>query len=617
MLCSVLVVSTEAMDIKIIMGNLDNPSVQAFTRSLPELQRDLEQAQNEAWASLKVAKPEGDPILGTMVPVERGISGNFDDCSGSVLNLALSYTDPRVAVGIAFFGLGLVVLPLIAKLHGVDNGSEVEKVGVREAVGFKYSNCKKATSGKDAEKPLTLDELERRLGSLDPSSLASEILCQEVETNGCTDEEIKRIQSAVIRARVAVRRLRRRSALAFMGLTPDASLEEVHQRYKRMALEIHPDKGGDAERFQQLQDMKDRVMKSIQEEDDEEEKNNAQEEADNNRLPPVAKAEQLRREAHKEAKKLWDAAREVEAEMLADTSILKGSPGPVLNRLRAFVLQFSNSKCRTLPHGNKDAARSAFQQFKKDGLELIATAALLDPSTTASIIEANINYKIVSRSGSKQVASETQSLLVAIADVQRRAESFLTEVGRECSEALHATGADAVGEEVARDVFRPSEEVTLFGPEAGEDPSTRGVVLGCNAGGVAVQLDSGRRIVLPRSCLARAPSRPLSKDGAAVQQAEGRRTPGEAAPPPLLRRADAPLAVPSDPERQQWDPEFAHPCAGAMDGAGTGVFCRACCSWIATRNFAHEPFLRHARAAHGRPAPGPVDCGPVAAWEAA
>merc|ERR1712190_331910 len=96
----------------------------------------------------------------------------------------------------------------------------------------------------------------------------------------------------------AVKQLRRRSALAFMGLMPNASSEEEHQKYKRMALEMHPDKGGDAERFQQLQDMKERLTKSIQEEEDEEQKRKREEDEELKNLPPSARAKQLRREAH-------------------------------------------------------------------------------------------------------------------------------------------------------------------------------------------------------------------------------------------------------------------------------------------------------------------------------
>lgn len=33
--------------------------------------------------------------------------------------------------------------------------------------------------------------------------------------------------------------------------------EDINAVYKKMALELHPDKGGDPEKFQELQEMKD------------------------------------------------------------------------------------------------------------------------------------------------------------------------------------------------------------------------------------------------------------------------------------------------------------------------------------------------------------------------
>merc|ERR1712187_1074810 len=113
---------------------------------------------------IEVAHPEGDPTAGTMVPIDPGISGDFDDGSGGVLGLALSYTDPRSAAGIAVFGLGLVALPLIAKLHKVDEGCEVEKIGVCQALGFKYDRCQRTHQDEDFEKPLSMQALQKRFG---------------------------------------------------------------------------------------------------------------------------------------------------------------------------------------------------------------------------------------------------------------------------------------------------------------------------------------------------------------------------------------------------------------------------------------------------------------------
>merc|ERR1712014_327857 len=70
-------------------------------------------------------------------------------------------------------------------------------------------------------------------------------------------------------------------------------------------------------------------------------------------------------------------------------------------------------------------------------------------------------------------------------------------------------------------------------------------------------------------------------------------------PTPILVKSEP--VPPPDPEREDWDPNFTHPYVGAMDGFGDSIFCRACCRWISTRKFAHEPFLRHAKAAHKVP----------------
>lgn len=45
----------------------------------------------------------------------------------------------------------------------------------------------------------------------------------------------------------------RTSALAVLGLAPDVDLATAQQRYRQLAMLHHPDRGGDAERFQQIQ----------------------------------------------------------------------------------------------------------------------------------------------------------------------------------------------------------------------------------------------------------------------------------------------------------------------------------------------------------------------------
>lgn len=583
-----------------IMSNLDNPNIRNFVDNSPELQKTIVEQRAKALEQLKVAHPEGDPTKGTVVPIDKTLTGDID--AGSALDLLLSYAEPRLAAGAAIFGMGLAALPLIAATHRLDDGLEVEKVGVTEAHGFMYSSCKRTREDEDWDKPLTLDELEDRLGPLDPVGLATEILRTEGEANlkeRCTDDEIGRVQKCIVNARVAVRRLRRRAALAFMGLKPGASSDDVTQRYKRLALEMHPDKGGDAERFQQLQEMRTRLTKSIQEEEDEELKRQAEKEEEDKKLPESVRSKQLRREAHIEAVKLWDLAREAEAEMFTDKGMLKGDPAPVLQRLRSFVESYSNARIRMLPHGNRDSAKDCLWQFKSDGLELIAVCALLDPSATASLLQSHINYKIVARSGSKEVAQEAQAMLNAVGEVQHRAEAFLVEMGRARAAALDAEDEEKAQEEEDGGPLAPGDEVVIIGEDQGEDAGKRAFVLGPNEAGIAVRLGTGRRITVPRQQLQRAPpGDPPS--GRVEEQGQAKEFEQAVAPkgPMLISKAPE---LPPDPVRSDWDPAFSHPYVGAMDGDGGGIFCRACRRWLPTRAYAHEPFMRHTRAAHPTP----------------
>merc|ERR1711933_323320 len=69
---------------------------------------------------------------------------------------------------------------------------------------------------------------------------------------------------------VHMKSLQKRSALAFLGLPPGASDADINKMYKKMALELHPDKGGDPEKFQELQEMKDRLNEPDEDKKDDE-----------------------------------------------------------------------------------------------------------------------------------------------------------------------------------------------------------------------------------------------------------------------------------------------------------------------------------------------------------
>merc|ERR1711972_472967 len=82
-----------------------------------------------------------------------------------------------------------------------------------------------------------------------------------------TEEEATRIQKWRDEVKANMRRLQKRSALAFLGLPPDSAENEINKMYKKMALELHPDKGGDPEKFQELQEMKERLNDADKDDD--------------------------------------------------------------------------------------------------------------------------------------------------------------------------------------------------------------------------------------------------------------------------------------------------------------------------------------------------------------
>merc|ERR1719160_2483472 len=76
-----------------------------------------------------------------------------------------------------------------------------------------------------------------------------------------------------------IRTLERRVACSFLGIDGcSMSAGAVHKAFKRKALELHPDKGGDAERFLLLQEMKDQLLEACEEEDKSEKKEKEEDE---------------------------------------------------------------------------------------------------------------------------------------------------------------------------------------------------------------------------------------------------------------------------------------------------------------------------------------------------
>jgi len=127
--------------------------------------------------------------------------------------------------------------------------------------------------------------MRQRLGLLDAAFLSKEV---GMSTDALDDymnqasiddldDEVSRMQKWRDKVNTNMKFLQKRSALAFLGLAVDASDSDVNKMYKKLALELHPDKGGDPEKFQELQEMKER-LNEIDKEDDENKKDDPDDE---------------------------------------------------------------------------------------------------------------------------------------------------------------------------------------------------------------------------------------------------------------------------------------------------------------------------------------------------
>merc|ERR1712050_180401 len=118
--------------------------------------------------------------------------------------------------------------------------------------------------------------MRQRLGQLDAAFLAKEIsmstsaLDEHMDESGTevVEDEVSKIQKWRDTVNTNMKTLQKRSALAFLGLPPEANEGDINKMYKKMALELHPDRGGDAEKFKELQEMKERLNEIDKEDED-------------------------------------------------------------------------------------------------------------------------------------------------------------------------------------------------------------------------------------------------------------------------------------------------------------------------------------------------------------
>jgi len=380
--------------------------------------------------------------------------------------------------------------------------------------------------------------------------------------------------------------------------------------YKKMALELHPDKGGDPEKFQELQEMKERLNEIDREDEDEKKKKDGEEdpedeeakkakeeekkaeEDEKNKLAPDERSKKLRMDVHDNATKMWQRAKKARDEITGDKSI-KANAQPALNILRQFVDRFVNTEIKTLRHDDTKGAESKFRKFVKQGAEIIAVAAMLDEHATCSTIAMNFNYRIVARSGSVEMRNRCSALLEAIAEVPLKAEAFIKDL------------EDSLSDQKERD--RKNKEERAAAQKSREAKGDfRGDAAADGKKDDAKAAAKAKADVAPSKASAPDPFSDFNFEKPKAAMPEPKAVPKAMVPESTaLKTKDddrsAVSAALTQQKRTGWDPNFDHPYAGALKSNGTGVYCRPCQRWIMTYEYNTEVFLTHVERVHPKP----------------
>ncbi|CAE7245712.1 PHRF1 [Symbiodinium natans] len=161
-----------------------------------------------------------------------------------------------MAKAVTLFGPGVVVLPLLGRVSGLEEEGCLE-----------YSSHPKRVA-----KGGVLDrvDMEMKYGAWDPKRLMEELTSRKKGlerriqrlSNEDLQEEVHAMQDWREKASGRLKTLERRAAWSFLGVVGEgrASQEDIKKAFKKRALELHPDKGGDAERFRLLQEMRDLLV---------------------------------------------------------------------------------------------------------------------------------------------------------------------------------------------------------------------------------------------------------------------------------------------------------------------------------------------------------------------
>jgi hypothetical protein len=341
------------------------------------------------------------------------------------LRITLDAADAGVAAVATFFGIGAIALPLVGACRvSPRNRGDV----------FTY----RAHCGGDSEERIHLfteKELKERFGLVDIAFKMRELTLDSEALNlhirQCSQHSLRREVRDIRRWRDsikgALKLLKKRAALSYLGLAADATEVDISRVYRKLALEMHPDKGGDPDQFCTLQEMRQRTLDAYDCEDvpNKEKASNDDLDADMEGKPDLGL---LRWEAHRSIVQFWEEVKATQKEISAD-STLGDSRGEVMRVLRLFVTTSVNQeRVDRAREGSACAVEATIDHIVKAGAEIIGVASVLDPQATQSILATHLGGFLATGSQSMNLHA---LLLQAVSEVKPQVESMLTRIDSE------------------------------------------------------------------------------------------------------------------------------------------------------------------------------------------
>jgi len=361
--------------------------------------------------------------------------------------------------------------------------------------------------------PFSRAELKKRLGTLDVAFLSREISM----SSEAVKEHATRCDSAAISAESEhleqwregvngyLTLFQKRTALAFLGLPPETDELEIHKKYKKLALELHPDKGGDHAKFKELQQMKARLIEPKAGDDDSDDDGGGDIDEDGNietetesedgmrktrkrkqkrkrkKDPGLedkdegSAAKRQRKEMHDCMVRCWESSQNSRAEM--GDSHDAPDPQVAMNMLRMFIDRFVASEIDPVKDMDNKVAEAKLQKFVKQGAEIIAVAAAVDMEAALSTLALHFNCRLLSRNCSEALKAKCAVLLEAAAWVQVQVGDFLSDfaAARAQEKAERAREAEArnQAETAAVDEAPTAAETPADQDKSGPTPTRR------------------------------------------------------------------------------------------------------------------------------------------------